>query len=162
MDPFYHLAHRALRSRLLQDTGFFEAMLADQAKARAWIDEAAAQTVKLCGLKPELAKALSDYCTIYKGKIAGQPAVIVELPPPQVASQCYFVAAFRSGDGELRYYTLERSFGEDQVALCGWSGGTHSLYEFIPAGQDAAAFGAAIETIEQRRAPLELDLPPLD
>jgi len=168
MDAFYYLAHCALRSRLLRDTGFLEELLADPAKQQEWLHAAALETATLCGLKPEHrhAEILSTFCQVFPHEIAGRPALIVDTPEAQKATHCHYVAAFRGADGALRYYTLEHSHSAGEAALCGWSSdGTHSLYEFVPLPQgmtyqQIAAFTDAIEKIERRRQAVELR-PPL-
>lgn len=154
MDPLYHYAHRALQYRLLRETGFFESLIADKTRQNEWLDRAARETAELCG-EPALARILSDLSAVYTGDVLGHPALIVELPPPQISTHCHFVAIFRGTDGRIRYYTLERAMEPDQPLLCCWeNNGKHVLFGRGPK-PEVAAFGAAIEKlekIEQQRA----------
>ena len=160
MDPLYHFAHRALQRPFRQDPAFLEDLIANPQITQGWLLAAAQESVELAGASLEFQKALFDLSAVHTGNIFGRPAVIVSLPPPQVATHCYFVAAFRNPDGELRYYTLERSmnFGgiiasepetPDPTMLCRWSAdGSHQLIGTGPK-PEVAAFTGAIEKAER-------------
>lgn len=150
MDPLYFFAHHALQRPFLDDDGFFEQLIGDKARHKAWLDGAAERTAGLSGLTADHAKALCSFSTIYQGDILGLPALIVELPRPPRATHCYFVAVFRGSDGAMQYYTLERSITEGEPMLCRWKNGTHSLLRVGPA-PELSAFGDAIEKAEQVR-----------
>jgi hypothetical protein len=152
MDPLYFFAHHALQRRLLSETGFFERLLADEDKQRAWIEDAARQTAELTRIPPSLEAAIVDLTTVDGRDILGRPALVVELPPPQGPAHCHFVAAFRSSSGaQVRYYTLERSITAGQPMLCSWSkDGRHSLIGTGPA-PDLMAFAEAVERAEYAR-----------
>lgn len=152
MDPLYFYAHHALQRPFLDDNRFFEQLIADTTKHKAWLDAAAERTAGLSGLTPEHAKSLCAFSTIYQGDILGRPALIVELPRPPRPTHCYFIAVFRGADARIQYYTLERSITPDRPMLCRWSrGGTHSLLGVGPK-PDIAAFGEAVEEAERLRA----------
>ena len=153
MDPVYYFAHHALQLPLRRDPSLLEGVLADTAKRKDWLENAAIATAECCGIDdgvlPRVLVVLSE---VHVHEILGRPAVIVAPPKPRATTHCHLVAAFRGADGGLRYYTLERSITPDQPMLCRWPGdGSHVL---IGAGPkpDIAAFCDAIAAVERKQS----------
>jgi hypothetical protein len=65
-------------------------------------------------------------------RIGDADGIIITMPPPRIASECFFIAICRRNDGSPAYFTLERSVFSPTV-LCGWSSdGIHLNYGSNP------------------------------
>jgi hypothetical protein len=140
----YFFGHISLRRLAYEAPDLLEWTLSDPDALASWIERAMGEAAQFWGLTPEQRLDLVARIRATWRRIGDAQAVIVTMPPPRIASECYFIAICRRSDGSPAYFTLERSVFSPTV-LCGWSAdGVHLNYGSNPE-PTIQAFMAAIE-----------------
>ena len=138
----YYFGHISLR-RLAYETPDL-IPLADPDALQFLIEDAMEEAAEFWGVTAQQRRDLIGKIRCARRRIGGADAIIVTMPPPRIASECFFIAVCRRGDGSPAYFTLERSVFSPTV-LCAWSAdGVHLNYGRNP----PPTIDAFIEAIE--------------
>jgi hypothetical protein len=126
----YYFGHISLR-RLAYETPDL-LPLADPDELQSLIESAMQEAAEFWGVSAQQRRDLVRKIRWTCRRIGESDAIIVTMPPPRIASECFFVAICRRSDGSPAYFTLERSVFSPTV-LCGWSAdGIHLNYGSNP------------------------------
>jgi hypothetical protein len=133
-------AHYVLRVATFQDPDFTFGALSAPYSAQRLVLAAMALLGRHYKLSVEQIMALARSITVRPHRFDKDDGHLIEMPPPQRAGECFFLAIVRKGDGGIDYVTLERT-DDDGVMLGGWNaegghlshGGrsTHDLNGFV-------------------------------
>lgn len=143
----YSFAYVALRSMAFRDPAqLFAVVASDGPRFLQWLWGKVGQQ-----LEAEAVGTLAHTFVAPAALTIGEAkALVVTLPTPAAAAECWFVALVLPPDGALAYYTLElgaRMDGEPRTVLCGWTAdGIHRNYGDGPA-PTIEAFAQALERL---------------
>ncbi|MGX5172625.1 hypothetical protein ACUR5C_01195 [Aliikangiella sp. IMCC44653] len=149
----YVMAHIALKQIAEQDPHYFFGVLGSDKKRqliRHLLDQVEAS-------HPEEAPFLSEFdFNVYPLRIGSHPLVIVEMPAPECASECFYIGVVANIDlsqpdleeaqPEIAYFTLELGIDENQTTafFCQWDDQTHLNLGEITAEVSVANFETLI------------------
>jgi hypothetical protein len=138
----YYFGHISLRRLAFEAPDLLP--LPDPDKVQSRIESAMAEAAEFWGVTARQLNDLISKIRFARRRIGDTEAIIVTMPPPRIASECFFIAICRRSDGSPAYFTLERSVFSPTV-LCGWSAdGIHLNYGSNPE-PNIEAFIKAIE-----------------
>jgi len=121
-------AHYVLRVAAFEEPEFTLSALSKPETAQRFVLAAMSLIGREYKLSVEQVMALARSITVLPRRFDGHDGYVVEMPAPQKAAECFFLAIVRKGDGRIDYYTLERTV-DDGVTLCGWDAEeTHHNY----------------------------------
>ncbi len=145
-EAYYAFPHIVLRQFALDRPGECLAILSDPEEAGKLLTDMAEfvnnEAAKSAADKSTFERIDPEQITLHR-MADDQPAcLIIELPPPKAATECYFVGLiFNVTDGarfaditeaDLRYMTLELGISvdgeESRTVLCGWTKTAHNNY----------------------------------
>ena len=147
-------AHYVLRVATFQDPDFTFSALSAPDSAQRLVLAAMALLGRHYKLSVEQVMAFARSITVQPHRFDKDDGYIVEMPTPQRAGECFFVAIVRKGDGTIDYLTLERT-DDDGVMLCGWDAAGNHLNHSDTSARDLDGF--IVEVIALRlRSPTAL------
>jgi hypothetical protein len=116
----YFVAHVALRDIALRGEGL-PPSAAEPGRAHGFFAMILTKMAPHLGVAETDADRLAQGFAIHHRRIGEAEAAIVELPPPEGPTECYFVAIVPSRGGQpAQFFTLEKAGGV-VVLLGGWS-----------------------------------------
>jgi hypothetical protein len=127
----YYFGHISLRRLAYEAPDLLP--IADPDELESLICGAMAEATEFWGVPSRQRGDLLRKIRCARRSIGEADAIIVTMPPPRIASECFFIAICRRRDGSPAYFTLERSVFSPTV-LCAWSAdGIHLDYGSNPA-----------------------------
>ena len=127
----YYFGHISLRRLAFEAPDLLP--LPDPDEVQSLIESAVAEAAEFWGGTARQLDDLIQKIRFTRRRVGDVDAIIVTMPPPRIASECFFIAICRRRDGSPAYFTLERSVFSPTV-LCAWSAdGIHLDYGSNPA-----------------------------
>jgi hypothetical protein len=158
--PHYMFAHHALRQVGMRDPLFLLQVLPSPNGGR-FLADLLGQVAQHAGVEPDFT---ADQVSFRGFRVAGRPAAVLQLPPPQEVGEAWFVALVVDVDlsqepaadappPPARFFTLEHgthfSTNEPRTVLCEWTAaGAHRNFGDGPA-PELRAFLGRVEALIQ-------------
>jgi hypothetical protein len=114
-------AHKVLPRLIFDETGnkLLE-MFGNSEVARPLINYLVDNVALFCGFPEGAWKSLAVDIQLHRRNFGGVEGTVIEMPPPQVPLECYFIAIIPITGDRPRYFTLERAFFPGPM-LCEWT-----------------------------------------
>jgi hypothetical protein len=142
-------AHYVLRVATFQDPDFTFGALSAPDSAQRLVLAAMALLGRHYKLSVEQVMAFARSITVQPHRFDQDDGYLIEMPAPQRAGECFFLAIVRKGDGGIDYLTLERT-DDGGVMLCGWDAeGNHLNHTDTPT-RDLDGFIAEVIALRLR------------
>jgi hypothetical protein len=74
-----------------------------------------------CGFPEDAWKTLAADIYAHRRKFGAVEGTVLEMPPPQIPPDCYFIAIIPIEGTRPRYFTLESCFFPKPTMLCEWT-----------------------------------------
>jgi hypothetical protein len=126
----YYFGHISLRRLAYEAPDLLP--LTDPDELQHLLGGAMSEAAEFWGVTAEQRRDLIRKIRYARRRVGEADAIIIVMPPPRIASECFLIAICRRSDGSPAYFTLERSVFSPTV-LCGWSAdGIHLNYGSNP------------------------------
>jgi len=141
---FWHhfLGHVALRDFALRGEGLPQRASTDAPAFFAWVLEEMAPHL---GIEKADCRGLVSEIAVHRQRIGALDVAIVQMPPPQGPTECYFVCLIPASaqNASARYFTLEDAGGDVAVFGAWTKDEQHQFFDDLPE-PTLAAFVAEI------------------
>ena len=82
-----------------------------------------------CGFPEGTWKTLALDVHLHRRRFGAAEGIVIEMPPPQIPPDCYFIGIVPTTKGRARYFTLESTLIPPPTMLCEWRpDGSHANF----------------------------------
>jgi hypothetical protein len=146
------LAHQVLPRVIFDDTGAKAlGLLGHPELARPFLNYLVDNVAQCCGFPEGAWKRLAADIRLHRCDFGAVDGIVLEMPPPQIPPDCYFIAVIPVAADRPRYFTLECAFFPPTM-LCEWTADrTHANFGPGPDADTELFIAAVIELLKDQQ-----------